>query len=574
MQAAIAHRDYLRAVNAGSETLADSLQAADAGTLVTWDPAVGVVRAGKGEAARDCLDYRTAATLPDTTSHAIFAHDPDMIDSWRCILESRWTTRAWTTQEFVAGPDVLMQLGRGEVTITLDDLDNLARYLYYDKIWDVSESSLASGSVPKLGGPSGAYLHLVSAKTVACKVFWMIFLRRSPREGDESMSIGEVLSFIRGNSTAAVLNTRDARDVLWSLLALTRDRAVPELQPDYDLSTDEVYRRFSIHIATAEAFSFSMLMSVPLQMQTTDTPSWTVAPALEVSRGIMLNYLQTRDLPVGFWATANEQGTELTVLGTLVDRIDRLVDRGEIDARWTADDGYNEILCLSTAFHNTEEVASWPGLFVLPGESPEEAKFKFLRGLARGSPPSDMHGAVFKASWEQYARLWSMTALACLSRNIPTLAGERGLATSDEIVDLPFFQLVREKGWPMDMVRHYSKSDASEASGFRPPGELTTETACLAAMRVFIDTVIEHCFKCVPYWQGKAAGMTSRGHLCNVDKEARVGDWIAMTAHHPTALVLREAPGGAYSLVGQAYAHGLMEGMEMFGDVEEEIRLC
>lgn len=582
MQAAIAHRDYLRAVDAGSETLADSLQAADAGTLVTWDPAVGVVRAGKGEAARDCLDFRTTATLPDTKADLLFAHQPDIVNSWRCILECPWTTRAWTTQEFVAGPDVLMQLGQGEVTLRLDDLFNLSRYMGYYDLWGVSELSSAGGTGPKIGGPSGAYLPFLTTGIVARKVFWMIRLKLRVREWGEAMSIGHVLGLLRGISSTTVLNTRDARDVLWSLLALSRNRAVPELQPNYDLSVNEVYRRFSIHIATAEAFHSSMLLRVPLQMQA-GTPSWRLSEAIEDSKSTRFYYEQRPRDRNGIWATANKQGTELTVSGALVDKIDRLVEPSDIDPQLIADEFCASLWAVTATYGMTQEAASWPGVFVLPDESPDGAAFKLFRGITqswvtdglfRNCPP------VFNASWEQYAHLWFLAKLSCVSRTSPTLAGatsgKHSLTTPDDLnlTNFDFFKLVRSKGWPLDMVRHYLDPDDSEPSELPVPTHLTSKEACIAALDKFGLTAVAHCFKFLPYWQGKAAGMTSRGHLCNVDKEARVGDWIAMTAYHPTALVLRAGPGGAFSLVGQAYAHGLMEGMEMYGDVEDEIRLC
>lgn len=580
MQAAIAHRDYLRAVNFGSKTSADSLPATNAGTLVTWDPAVGVVHTGKGSPASagdesDCLDYRTAAILPDPKADVIFAHGPDIVDSWMCILERPWTTRAWTTQEFVAGPDVLMQLGQGEVTLTLDDLSNLARYLRYDLIWGGSERD----SGPKFGGPSGVYLPLVTMKTAACKVFWMIRLRLSLREEDGAMSIGGVLGSIRGDSIEPVLKTRDARDVLWSLLALSRNRSVAELQPNYDLSVDEVYRRFSIYIATAEAFSFSVLLSLPLQTQT-GTPSWRLVEGLEVSKGDRSYYRQKPSCAKGYWGTANEQGTELTILGTLVDRIARLVEPAEIDVRLTADKACVRLWCVTTSYNKVQEATSWPGLFVLPDESPDQAAFKFFRGRASWMGPGirdirwDRHQRVFNASWEQYAHLHCMATLACLSHSLLASEGPAVGDTPADFIYSAFFELVRDRGWPMDMVRHYLISDAIEPSGFPDPEELFTETACLTALRMFADTASAHLMHFVPYWQGKTVGITSRGHLCNVDKEARVGDWVAVTATDRSAVILRECPGGAYSLVGRAYAHGLLEGMEMHGDVEEELRLC
>lgn len=584
MQAAIAHRDYLRGVNVGSKTSADSPQATDAGTLVTWDPAVGVVRTGKGAPASagdepDCLDYRTAATLPDTKVDVLFAHRPDIVDSWRCILERPWTTRAWTTQEFVAGPDVLMQLGQGEVMLTLDDLFNLAQYLGYDELWLISGLFRTGVSGPSVRRPSDTYLPLVGMEKVACKVFWMMRLRLSVSEGSKPTPVGEVLGLLQGNINTTVLNTRDARDVLWSLLPLSRDKAVEKLQPNYDLSVDEVYKRFSIHMATANKSSYSVLITLPIQMQN-GTPSWRLAPKLFNSRRI-LYYQQTSTPQKGIWASVNEQGTELTVFGVLVDRIDRLVEGSEIDARLLADDMYMNSLCVSTAYSDMQEAASWPGLFVLPGESPEQAKFKFFRGMTSARQPrqwaTQHHDLVYNNSWEQYAHLWFVATVACWSQSLArekAIPGAPGPLTQADLVDFEFFHLVRSKGWPMDMVRHYLGSDTSDPSGFPSPGELTTVKACRTAMYAFLRTAWAHLRPFMASWRGKTVGMTSRGHLCNVDKDARVGDWIAVTAFDTTAIILREGLGGAYSLVGKAYAHGLLEGMEMYGYVEEEIRLC
>jgi hypothetical protein len=572
MQAAIAHRDYLRAINAGSDKCLDFTQAANTGTLVTWDPAVGVVRAGKGAPARGCLDYRTMATLPDTDGDVLFVHHPDIIDSWRCILERPWTTRAWTTQEFVAGPDVLMQLGQGEVTLALDDLTNLVRYMRFDLTKKRSESSSTSDSDPKLGGLF--YVQLPTSSTVASKVFRMINIRLLMREGGETLSFGEALLTVKGDGLATVLDTRDARDVLWSLLPFSGQKAVEELQPNYDLSIDEVYRRFSIHIVTDKDGPFPMLLNLPLQRQN-GTPSWKLSEALEAGSW-RFYYEQISDSDVGVWATANEQGTELTVRGALVDRIDRLVEPDKIKEQFPTTGQGCDTIWFDIVYINTHEAASWPGLYVLPGESREEAAFKFFRGITPWVQ-SDRKQPVFNASWEQYVYLW-FVAQTDLRRTaaaqMVTRPGESSLLPGHDLVDSEFFKLVRSKGWPMEMVRHYLRSDASEPSGFPPPGELTTKAACRAALKIFQSTAMAYAGPWTTQWEGKTVGMTSRGHLCNVDEEARVGDWIGMTVNSATAVTLREGPGGAYSLVGWAYAHGLLEGMEMYGYAEEEIRLC
>lgn len=449
MQAAIAHRDYLRAVNARSESSADPLQtgdppkaaefpqAADTGNLVAWDPAVGVVRAGKGTPASaedesDCLDYRTVAALPDSKADVLFAHDPDIVNSWKNILERPWTTRAWTTQEFVAGPDVLMQLGAGEVTVTVEDLSNLARYLNHDQMWrGPGLLSIWAASAPFLHGPSGVYRPLASPTSVASKVFRMLPLRLSMSEGDGDTTIGQVIGCVRGPGLAKVLNTTDARDVLWSLLALSLHKAVEELQPNYDLGIDEVYRRFSLHIGTAEAGSSSSLLSLPLQMQT-GTPSWRLADALEPSREPRFYYNQHREWPRHrVWATANEQGTELTARGTLVDTIVRLAEYVEIEPPLFKGDGALDILSfISTTYMNLREAASWPGLFVLQGESSDEAVFKLFRGISPFARPLE-EPPLFtsNARWEQYAHLWC-SARAKLRTPPPFGYFQDGLALS------------------------------------------------------------------------------------------------------------------------------------------------
>ena len=593
MQAAIAHRDYLRALNKGSGTSADSIQAADPGTLVTWDPAVGVVRAGNGAPARvpgesGCLDYHTVAALPETNDIVLFAHKPDIVASWKCILESPWMTRAWTTQEFVAGPDVLMQLGQRGVSLTLDDLTNLARYTRYDVEQGIHKPSNTRDLAFLAGGPFVAYSPLRDSRAVASKVFRMINFRLRMRvggpirEGDEAMSVGGVLLFMRGEGLATVLNTRDARDVLWSLLALSRHKAAEELQPNYDLSIDEVYQRFSMHIATAEPGSLCVLLMLPLRMQA-GTPSWRLTQALEIFNARRFYYDQKPRRRQGTCVTTNDQGTELTLSGTLVDRIDRLVEPNKHEVFLPTDKAYSALFEVHTAWMNTLEAASWPGLFVLPDESPDEATFHFFRGMTSWVRPgfADIgchYQPVFNASWEEYAHLWTIARLTCVFHTILTRAGvipgEPDSIPGGDFLRDGFFDLVRRKGWPMDMVRHYLQLGASEPSGFPAPEDLTTRTACLAAIDKFQVTAASHACPFLEFWRGKTVGMTNRGHLCNVDEEARVGDWLAVTVNEPWPVILRERPGGSYSLVGKAYAHGLLEGMGIHGDVEEEIRLC
>jgi hypothetical protein len=249
-----------------------------------------------------------------------------------------------------------------------------------------------------------------------------------------------------------------------------------------------------------------------------------------------------------------------------------------------ANKAWGALLHVHTAWMNTLEAASWPGLFVLPDESPDEATFHFFRGMTSWVRPgfTDIechYRPVFNAGWEEYAHLWTVARLTCAIRILLTEAGvvipgEFGMIPGDDFLRGGFFGLVRRKGWPMDMVHHYLESDSRGPPEFLAPEDLTTKAACFAALDMFQNTAVSHACPFLPFWRGKTVGMTSRGHLCNVDEEARVGDWLAVTVNEPWPVILRESTGGSYSLVGKAYAHGLLEGMEIHGDVGQEIRLC
>ncbi|KAK1832542.1 heterokaryon incompatibility protein-domain-containing protein [Podospora conica] len=594
VQAVIAHRDYLRAVKIKNEKVVDFIRAQDTGTLVTWDPAVGVIRAGQGAPAKvanesDCLDYRTIATLPDTTDGVLFAHCPDLEDSWERILGRQWTTRAWTTQEFVAGPDVLMQLGPGDVFLTLADLENLFQYCECRHVAPWTEYDHRKYR--------GVYIaHVDRLKTATfnsrniCGKFGKLMTLRLRGERSSRTIAGILGDFTMGGIAATILATQDPRDVLWSLLALGRDNLVPELQPDYNLGTDEVYRRFSIHIATQDFRGLRLLLRMPL-LKEKGAPSWRMGERLQTSTSNRVYGLfQRTDSPCSGWVRANSQGTELTVPGVIVDSIARLAP--PLPYRATESFRLRYLRFVASVYSTVVETATWPGLFLLQDESPEEAVFKFLRGQTRFAshfpeevvrsgrivPPSILN---LDPEWQEYYMCWCATTLAVLDHvgNMDDLREEDQIPYDGSVslfINLPFFDKVRRNGWPINVVRNLGGSvvDPNPNIPLPRPEDLTTFEACRSVWRGLDGSVCFYAVLLHSMWTGKSIGMSKRGHLCHLDKEARVGDGIAMLRDVEHAVILRKQPSGAYIFVGKAYAHGLLEGMEMHGDVEEEIRIC
>jgi hypothetical protein len=64
-------------------------------------------------------------------------------------------------------------------------------------------------------------------------------------------------------------------------------------------------------------------------------------------------------------------------------------------------------------------------------------------------------------------------------------------------------------------------------------------------------------------WAGRRLAKTADGYLCNADKDAQIGDRIAVVADCRMPLILRPKEDGTYRVVGHAYVMGLMYGEAM-----------
>lgn len=122
----------------------------------------------------------------------------------------------------------------------------------------------------------------------------------------------------------------------------------------------------------------------------------------------------------------------------------------------------------------------------------------------------------------------------------------------------PLFNKARSEGWPADMVR------AAGVSPMAAPEDIITGGALLDALDQFHLVMAWYTGFWTPSWAARRVGRGEKGYLCNLDKDAQVGDFLALVDRGRRTLVLRRgasARGDNYRIVGFAYLHGLAEGM-------------
>ena len=113
MYATAAFRDYLRALNGDPVTDSEA-------SLVEWDPNQGIVAVEEDPLPETThnvrfktfaipLKQRNSPVTGRTVIHSIESLRREMAG----FFTRPWFSRAWTTQEFIAGPDVVLQVGSG-----------------------------------------------------------------------------------------------------------------------------------------------------------------------------------------------------------------------------------------------------------------------------------------------------------------------------------------------------------------------------------------------------------------------------------------------------------------------------
>ena len=572
LQAAIAHRDYLRAAAATSATELPPLQGGPNQEIavVEWDPAAGVVMPPYEPPARvkvteqqRLLRFVTAARLPSAPDPHSAKGRTDVLFSptsirvsWSRFFSRPWFTRAWTTQEFVAGPDVLLQMGAEETTLTLNDISNLRDYVWYMGAWaGFREQEAAREEIKFFMYGNGSF-----------KVFTM-FRLRDHREETIGAIIHRMLS-VATTSGYPALETRDARDRLWALLGLSdQDRGESSLQPDYNLGVDEVYLRFSQHIAVKGHLQF--LLELPPRRATDGLPSWALADGLgAVAQSLTLR--QREALPPTDPPLLSDDGMGLRVTAVYADIIesfgDELPAMAEKEALFRLP--IKDVPLIDAVVKAADMEASRLDTLLLPGESRAEATFKFLRGIA-ASAPFNIRGIApelteYNHRWDGYLRPWLetvavLTSVASFSEADPRIVRIRNGEDTDRLYRSSLFTKARAEGWPADMIR------AAGVSSMAPPEGIVTGGQLLDALDQFHLVMAWYTGFWIPAWAGRKVGRTEKGYLCNLDKDARVGHDIAFVDPGRRALILRLDYGNEWRTIGLAYVHGMVEGAQLRG---------
>ncbi|KAK4454477.1 heterokaryon incompatibility protein-domain-containing protein [Podospora aff. communis PSN243] len=269
MQAVIAFRDYLCAFSGKPCARAEA-----GGLLVDWDPVDGIMLAtASPPLSQHNVRYTTSAIGPDRLETPIGGpHSArrslfllgELEASIKKFFSQPWFTRAWTTQEFVAGPDVILQIGKGSVHFELADIQLLVSQYYTfppeefhcpkcRSTWFNILTTIRSTGLEKIA-------HLLRV-----------------RDGEYQSIAGIIHVFLpldlSKTGTLPWLGATDPRDILWALLGMSSDRHDPNLQPDYTLTVEEVYMRYSRHMANFEDGAF--LLEMP-KLLYGNLPSWAI----------------------------------------------------------------------------------------------------------------------------------------------------------------------------------------------------------------------------------------------------------------------------------------------------------
>jgi hypothetical protein len=579
-QAAVAHMDYLWASMNLPRTY-------ETGLAVLWHPVKGLVRAPEdfdaiyqlvSEGAR--TPFLTAASLPEPDPDAlaprnlqreegVLASSGDIEAAWTKWFSLPWFTRAWTTQEFVGGPNVLLQIGPGDVTFTLADMLLLLNSLEKKSVME-SPASMLLDHILGCGG--------------AMKMLQMWNVKQL-----RNLTIGDV--YFRFESPAQhtstpTINAKDPRDRLWALLGLSGDRSDPALQADYDLEVKEVYRRFSSHIVSQGGLLHLLRVASHISE---DMPSWGLgdgnwvpgqhlaASQSHLPRTAISEFLE--DEPTKAPPVFSNDGTRLILPAVLADRIEWLSPQLPDYKPTSIGSIFETHPILHGIIQTIDEAAASP-FFLLPPESPGRTLTDFFRGLTFHSEPDCVYlpgrEAAYNARWDGYLRAWlESTALAIeiFKKHQPDALASLlpfSLLSADwsVLANSEFFKKVRQEGWPVDMVKGAGRH-------LDPPSENDYQdgSALFVKLQRFLPIVWHFFGMRVRNWRLRRVGRTKRGYLCNLDPRAKVGDYVALMQYNK-ATVLRQMEEGVFRIVGHAYVHRLQEGARMEGLKVEKIWLC
>jgi len=219
--------------------------------------------------------------------------------------------------------------------------------------------------------------------------------------------------------------------------------------------------------------------------------------------------------------------------------------------------------------------------FLAPPECREKAVFDFLRARSaskekkaaelRGPGSLPIGADIYNVKWEHclYPWLQSMeiadsivSKMATLPLD-PTAIGQY----AQTLYESPVFVIGRNGGLP----------EISKLPDLDLLGDPTTGNWLIRGLELLQDISVEALRYCLEIraagWSRRRMGAGEQGYMCNLDVNARVGDYIVLLPTNITH-ILRKTECGSFRIVGQAYVHALEQGIFLHRKYRQEIRIC
>jgi hypothetical protein len=244
------------------------------------------------------------------------------------ILDIPWFSRLWVVQEVSLAPTSMCHCGDFEVSFT--DILRSAIWLEY-KWFQMPETSLSTAE---------NLSHAAAIFDAADKTYG-----RLHTHGGSSTMLNLMSTFRR-------MRTFDRRDRVFALLGLwqmfTETKTLPDvLEPDYNLSVDEVFKIYTRYAVeeSASLYSFEWISEPPHEIRNASWPSWL--PAIDRIQhvggepDVMLGSLfSVDDRDPMILKEDSKRPNDLIVSGVLLDSI------SEVSPTFTPDTTASEMLTL------------------------------------------------------------------------------------------------------------------------------------------------------------------------------------------------------------------------------------
>ncbi|AEO59653.1 hypothetical protein MYCTH_2308117 [Thermothelomyces thermophilus ATCC 42464] len=437
---------------------------------------------------------------------------------WKALtnfLSRRWWSRIWSVQEFVLAPSVTFWCG----------MRNVSRVAVCRSI-GIADKCTSTGIKETL-----AFTHANNRRRA-----WGLY--KASRKPGASLSF----SLLALAAYFCCMDASDDRDRLYGVMALATDRSMLEI--DYSLRTEEVYTRFTrsfiTHYKSLDIICFASTYTPPSgSIRPSWVPDWqkrnpVVIPSMtsQSSKSHVGNLRSPRHLDIDpsvyYSACKNKEavyafeGSALQVRGVVVDTIDGLAGSRQFEMVQSSEWNSTQSSCCSSFPCSTTAI--------LESVCRSLTFDRFDRFLRYPMPTADF--------FRDFIRLLNRIITAS-KESVP-----REL--------LYWFQCTRSlqiHGRSFEDILHDSFQADDNSSG---PAPNVDESQHKTFFGRFFDTVVRLSFRL----------MVSRsGRIGMVVEKAIKGDLVCVLYGCSIPVVLRKSSdGGSYTLIGECYFDGCMDG--------------